>query len=103
MALATNETVWDAMPPAEAAGSASWMPPHRTSAEALTICAGVDYLIWTVETAAVKHDVREAKSMLAEAIDAYSAEVNNRRGASSSRSIQHSWCAGDRMPPFSDV
>jgi hypothetical protein len=103
MALATNKTVWDVMPPEEAPVSKSSVPPQRASAEGLTISGSVDYLIWTIETAALEHDVVEARSILAQAIDSYAAAVNNRVDASTCRGIQHRRQHRVRMPPFTDV
>jgi hypothetical protein len=102
MMLAMNETVLEAMP-AEAPVSTSSVQRPPASAARPSISASVDYLIWTIETAAQEHDVREANSMLADAIDSYAAEVNNRLRASTCRRIEHSWRSGVRLPPFSDV
>jgi hypothetical protein len=65
--------------------------------------ASVDYVIWSVQTAADEQELRNAKSMLADAIESYADEVTSRTCASTSKGrSQHPRCRG-AMPPLGDV
>jgi hypothetical protein len=94
MTLGTSNAACDAMS-AEAQVVTSSGHRHPISAARPIISASVDYLIWKIRTAAHEHDVREARLMLADAIESYAAEAINR--------LRHSGRRGVRLPPFSDV